>query len=339
MNGLADKGSPASGPEPSQPPADEAITSAPLQAQRLRDEALPAPSAPPDWNLLRAFLAVVDAGSLTGAARQLATSQPTLSRQIGELESSLGVILFERVARGLQLTVAGQVLVPWARQMQQAAHGIALAALGQTQQLAGTVRLTASEMTSLWVLPPILVQLRRQHPQIQIELLVSNAQENLLERQADIAVRHIRPSQSGLVARKIGDAAMGAWAHSDYLQHMGGHFDLSRAAAYDWIGYDRSEVLLRAFRAAGIPAERDFFQLRCDNQPAGWQMALNGLGIAFATAHVARQAPGMQQVLGVEQVGYLPVWLTAHRELRHSARIRLVFDALALGLQRMVEPA
>lgn len=331
------KGTPASEQEPSQ--TAPAFTSAPLQPQRAHGEALPAPSALPDWNLLRAFLAVVDAGSLTGAARQLATSQPTLSRQIGELESSLGVVLFERVARGLQLTVAGQVLVPGARQMQQAAHGISLAALGQTQELAGTVRLTASEMTSVWVLPPILAQLRRQHPQIQIELLVSNVQENLLERQADIAVRHIRPSQTGLVARKIGDAPMGGWAHSDYMERLERPFDLARAEDYDWIGYDRSDVLLRAFRSAGIQAERNFFKLRCDNQVAGWQLALNGLGIAFATAYVARQTPGMQQVLGAQQVGYLPVWLTAHRELRQSARIRLVFDALAQGLQRMVEPA
>ena len=290
----------------------------------------------PDWNLLRAFLAVVDTGSLTGAARQLATSQPTLSRQIGELERVLGVILFERVARGLQLTGAGQVLLPWARQMQQAAHGMALAALGQTQQLAGSVRLTASEMTSVWVLPPLLAGLRRRHPEIQIELLVSNMQENLLERQADIAVRHVRPTQGGLIARKIGVAAMGAWARRDYVERVGGHIDMERAHEYDWIGYDRSDALLRAFRAAGIPAQREFFNIRCDNQVAGWQMALHGVGIAFATAHVARQAAGMQQVLGAEQVGYLPVWLTAHRELRHSARIRLVFDALAEGLHDMV---
>ena len=157
-----------------------------------------------DWNLLRAFMAVVDAGSLTGGARILATSQPTLSRQIAALETSVGVALFERVARGLRLTVAGEALLGPARQMQEASLSVSLAALGQTQQLAGTVRLTASEMGSAYVLPEIVAKMRHAHPEIQIELLASNRVENLLERQADIAIRHVRPAQDSLVARCLG---------------------------------------------------------------------------------------------------------------------------------------
>ena len=289
-----------------------------------------------NWNLLRAFLAVVDAGSLTGGARLLAISQPTLSRQIADLEETVGVALFERVARGLRLTAAGEALIWHTRQMQTAAQSVSLAALGQTQQLAGTVRLTASEMSSAYVLPTIIAKLRLTHPEIQIELLASNRIENLLERQADIAIRHVRPTQNSLVARHIGDAKMDGYAHADYLARVGGHVDMTRITEYDWIGHDTSDILQRGFSAVGFQVDREFFAFRCDNQVVGWQMALAGLGIAFAPAYVAAQWLYMKSVIPEGMAPLLPIWLTAHRELRQSARIRVVFDALAEELQAMV---
>lgn len=286
-----------------------------------------------DWNQLRAFVAVVEAGSLTAAARLLATSQPTLSRQIADLEATLGMALFERVARGLRLTAAGESLLPAARQMQAAARAASLAALGQSQDLRGTVRLTASEMTSAFILPDVLRPLRQAHPEIQIELVASNRMENLLDRQADIAIRHARPTQTALMAQCLGETPVGAYAHADYLARFGGEVDLQRAGDYDWIGLDTSDMLLRGFREAGFPVVREFFALRCDNMIVGWQMALAGLGIALAPAVVAARWPRMQAVLPAERIPKLPVWLTAHRELRQSARIRVVFDTLAAGLR------
>ena len=290
----------------------------------------------PDWNALRAFLAVVDAGSLTGGARQLAVSQPTLSRQIAALEASMGVALFERVARGLRLTAAGEALLVPARQMQEASLSVSLAALGQTQRLAGSVRLTASEMSSAYVLPEIVAKMRHSHPEIQIELLASNRIENLLERQADIAIRHVRPAQDSLVARCLGNAVMGGYAHAGYLARAGGSVDMTRMAEYDWIGHDKSDILLRGFAKAGFVVERDSFIFRSDNQVVCWQMALAGMGIAFAPACVAEKWPQMVSVMPDGMVPSMPVWLTAHRELRQSARIRVVFDALAEGLKVMV---
>jgi len=301
------------------------------------------PATPPpipqsfDWNLIRAFLAVADSGSLTGAASILAASQPTLSRHIGELEQRVGAALFERVARGLRLTPAGEALVEPARRMQMAAQALSLTALGQTQQLAGTVRLTASEMTSAYLLPEILAGLRQAQPEIQIELLASNRIENLLERQADIAIRHARPRQSGLIARRIGELSMGAYAHADYLARVGGKLDLKRPQAHDWIGYDSTDLLLRGFRKAGIPVKREFFGFRCDNQIVNWQAALAGLGIGFAPRATAQRWPEMRSVLPKKMVGTMPVWLTVHRELRGSIRIQRVFEALAAGLLPLVD--
>ena len=191
-------------------------------------------------------------------------------------------------------------------------------------------------MASAYILPKILTSLRQSHPEIQIELVASNRVENLLERQADIAIRHTRPTQGGLVAKRVGDSRVGAFAHTDYLNRVGGNIDLSRAGDYDWIGLDTSDLFLSGFRAAGLPVEREFFAFRCDNQVVGWQAALAGFGIGFAPAGVAEQWPEMRRVLPETMTTKMPVWLTTHRELRHSARIRLVFDALAEGLQTMV---
>ena len=305
----------------------------------MNSQPTPSPTAQSfDWNLIRAFLAVVESGSLTGAAKILAASQPTLSRQIGELEQRVGAVLFERVARGLRLTQAGEALVAPARQMQMAAQALSLTALGQTQQVAGTVRLTASEMTSAYLLPEILAGLRRAQPEIQIELVASNRIENLLERQADIAIRHTRPSQSGLIARRIGELSMGAYASAEYLARVGGKVDIrKRPQAYDWIGYDSTDLLLRGFRKAGIPVSRELFGFRCDNHIVDWEAAVAGVGIGFAPNATAKRWSEMRSVLPKKMVPPMPVWLTVHRELRGSLRIQRVFDALAAGLLRLVD--
>lgn len=282
-----------------------------------------------DWNLIRAFLAVVDTGSLTAAATLFGASQPTLSRKIDEMESCVGTSLFERAARGLRLTEAGEALVEPARQMKFAAQALSLAAQGQTQQLGGSVRLTASEMTAAYILPEIVAKLRLSNPEIQIEVVVSNHLENLLERQADIALRHVRPTQTGLIARRIGELDICAYAHRDYVAKVGGMVDRSRLNSYQWIGYDNSDALLRGFRDVGMPVDRSFFSIRCDNHITGWQMALAGAGICFAPCIIGDRWPEMQMVMPVSWVPSMPLWLTAHRELRDSRRMKLVFDVLA----------
>lgn len=290
-----------------------------------------------EWDHIRAFLAVVDNGSVTAAAAQLALSQPTLSRQLAALETQLGTSLFERVGRGLRLTQTGTALLEPARQMQAAAHALSLTALGQNAATAGTVRLSASEVTATFVLPPILTALRLTHPEIQIELAVTNRVENLLEREADIAIRHTEPGQGGLIARRIGAFRLGAFAHRNYLQRIGGHIETSQLSRYDWIGLDRSDLLLRGFQQAGIRVGREFFALRCDDQVTGWYMVAAGMGIGFGTCYVAEKFSGLQAVLNEVAIPPMPVWLTSHRELRDSARIRTVFDALADGLQQCMD--
>jgi DNA-binding transcriptional LysR family regulator len=290
-----------------------------------------APRAEPDWALLRAFLEVAHCGSLSRAAIVLGSSQPTLSRQIAQLEAHLGSALFERTTRGVRLTEAGTALRVPAERMREQAQQFALVAAGREQALAGTVRITASEVMSAFVLPPLLRTLRIAHPEIQIELVASNTVENLLERDADIALRMVRPSQSALVARRLADQPLGLYMHRDLLQSHGKP-STANMQQMPWVGYDRSDQLLRGFRDAGFPARKELFGFRCDNHLVAWQAVVVGMGIGVVTQRVAALFPQVVRVLPKVAIEPLPLWLTAHRELRGTPRLKLVFDVLALAL-------
>jgi DNA-binding transcriptional LysR family regulator len=292
-----------------------------------------APITEPDWALLRCFLEVANSGSLSRAAGVLGSSQPTLSRQIALLEAHLGQSLFERTTRGLRLTEAGAALRAPAERMREQAQQFAMVAAGRTETLAGTVRITASEIVSAYVLPELLRGLRETHPEIQIELVASNTLENLLEREADIALRMLRPTQTALVARRLADQPLGLYAHRDYVQAHGKP-SAANMLQHQWVGYDRSDQLLRGFQAAGFKLTREFFGFRCDNQIVAWQAVRAGLGIGVGLKRVAVLAPELMRVLPSVPLAPLPLWITAHRELRGTPRLKIVFDALAAALAR-----
>ena len=290
------------------------------------------PTTEPDWALLRAFREVAASGSLSRAAVALGSSQPTLSRQIAQLEAQLGHALFERTTRGVRLTEAGTALRVPAERMREHARQFALVAAGRSQTLAGTVRVTASEIFSAYVLPELLLGLRRAHPEIQIELVASNSIENLLEREADIALRMVKPTQSALIARRLADQPLGMYAHRDYIASHGQPTP-ENMLAHEWVGYDRSDQMLRGFRDAGLSVSPTLFGFRCDNQIVAWQAVLAGLGIGVTTQRVAALSPQVVRVLPALPIPPLPLWLTAHRELRGTPRLKVVFDALANALK------
>ena len=282
----------------------------------------------PDWGLLRVFLEVAASGSLSRAARALGSSQPTLSRQIAQLETQLGHALFERTTRGVRLTEAGEALRGPAERMREHAQQFALVAAGRSKALAGSVRVTASEMVSAYLLPDLLRRLRVKHPEIQIELVASNEVENLLEREADIALRMVRPKQSALIARRLADQPLGMYAHRDYVKAHG-QPTAANMLKHQWIGYDRSDQFVRGFRDAGFEVGKEMFAFRCDNHVVAWHAVLAGLGIGVGMAQVAALSPQLVRVLPKLPVPPLPLWLTAHRELRGTPRLKVVFDFLA----------
>jgi DNA-binding transcriptional LysR family regulator len=288
-----------------------------------------------DWNLLRALGAVLAHGSLTQAAARLGTSQPTLSRQIAALEAAVGAPLFERGARRLRPTAQAQALAEPAARMLAAAQACALAADAAAlaaDGLAGSVRITASEVVSSQVLPPLLATLARQQPGIQIELVPGDGLSNLLEREADIAVRMLRPTQGTLITRHIADWPLGFYAHRSLIATAGGPPTPATMAAHRWIGFDQSPLLVDGFRAAGFDIDRRFFAFRCDHQIVNLEAVRAGLGIGLVMQPLARRDPALVRVLPEIPLPVLPVWLTAHRELRASRRLKTVWDFLAHGL-------
>ena len=287
---------------------------------------------PFDWTLMRSFLAVLERGSLLGAARSLGSSQPTLGRHVAELERQLGVVLFERTGRGLVPTRMALSIADHARAMAGSAEAIGRALTGQSRQLAGAVRITASQAVAVHMLPSFIARLREREPTIAIEVVASNAISNLLRREADIAIRMVRPDQASLIARRIGQVEIGAYAQQDYLRRRG----IPRTAAdllrHDLIGLDHDDLIIRSFQAMGQPIERDAFGVRSDDHLVMWQALRAGLGIGFAARWLADREPGVQRILPDLAIPPLPVWLTVHREIRSSARIRAVYDFLALAI-------
>lgn len=285
-----------------------------------------------DWSLIRAFLAVAETGSLSAAARRLGASQPTLGRQIRRLEDTLGQALFHRRPKGLALTANGRALMPGAQKMQAAMHEIELTAAGRQTSVAGSVRITASEMVSAHVLPPILARLRAAQPGVSFDIVPGDGTENLLFREADIALRMYRPRQLELVMRHLGDIRLGVYAATAYLNRAGRPGSVDDLFDHPIIGYDRNEEIIRELRARGLPATRDWFAFRCDNHPVNWEMVRAGCGIGFGQAGIAAADPQIEELeLGIS-VPVLPVWLATHQALRHTPRIALVWETLADGL-------
>lgn len=287
------------------------------------------PQAPFDWTLVRSFLAVLDAGSLMGAARALGAQQPTLSRHVAELEAQLGTPLFERTGRGMLPTAAALAIADSARQMQAGAEQLARGLRKSREATTGTVRITTSEVAASWLLPPVLARLQQAEPGIQVELVASDRLSNLLRREADIAVRMVRPAQQSLVARKLGEVAIVAAAHDSYLQAAGVPKRPEDLLGHRLVGFDADDGILRGFAALGHDLPREAFNLRTDNQLAYGRLVAAGAGIGFVAAYCVRQWPGVRAVLPQLKVPPLPCWLAVHREIRGSALVRRVYDFLA----------
>ena len=287
----------------------------------------------PDWSLIQSFLAVAENGSLSAAARASGRSQPTLGRHIHALEQDLGTALFERHARGLRLSQTGLDLLPLAKQMRAAMNTIVLTAEGQAQRLEGTVRITASVFASHHLLPPILARIRAEEPAIQLELLATDATENLLFRDADIAVRMYRPTQLDIVTRHVTDIGMGIFAARSYLDRAGYPQTTEDLWQHDLVGFDTDDQIVRQMRAMGWQVGRGDFSTRCDNQSAYWELVRAGCGIGFGQMDVGRADPGIVELdLGVT-IPPLEVWLAAHQMVRQTPRIRRVWDLLVTGLR------
>lgn len=284
---------------------------------------------PPSWELFGTFLAVMRLGSLSGAARQLGITQPTARRRIESLEDQLGTPLFSRSQNGLLPTATARSLLPFAETMEATARALVRAA-DDAEGMAGTVRITASEVIGTEVLPALLQPLRVSSPQIQLELALSDANQDLLRRDADVAVRMARPQGAGLVARRVGAVEIGFFATRGYLEQTGVPASPGALREHALVGYDRDPRLLDGLTAMGLELERSDFAVRTDDDRAVLAAIRAGLGIGVCQAPLARRT-GLVRVLP-EVVFPLEIWLVAHQDLRDVPRIRAVLDHLAPAL-------
>jgi len=280
-----------------------------------------------DWSAVRAFLLAAKTGSFTAAGEALGISQPTVGRKVSSLEADLGLVLFERSGRALKLTEAGRQVLEHATTMQGAATALSLAAAGQSSTAAGPVSISCSDLVGVTWLPELLVRLRRDYPALEIEVLTTNNLSDLGKREADIAVRHVRPDQPDLVGRKLADTSAGMYASAAYLDEVGELEELQDLQRASFIAFDRGEMMLQTLRSLGVDLTHGHFPLIAASSVMQRSLCRRGAGICFLFEPIGDADPALVRVLPQLRLP-VPLWLVCHRELRTTLRFRVVFDAL-----------
>ena len=293
------------------------------------------------WELYRSLLGVLREGSLSGAARALGVAQPTVGRHITALEETLGLVLFTRTQAGLLPTEAALALRVHAEGMESSAAALERLAASQGQGVNGVVRVTASEVVGIEVLPPIMAGLCAVYPGLKIELVLSNRTQDLLQREADIAVRMVRPAQDQLIARHIGQIDVGLHATADYLHRRGTPTSVAQLAEHTLIGYDQPTPFIREVAKSLRGLDRESFSLRSDSDVAQLALIRSGAGIGFCQVAIARKvAAGSAPLVRVLPEHYhfkLDTWITMHEGLRNSPSIKATFDALVAGMTQYLQ--
>lgn len=290
----------------------------------------------PNWAWYRTFLTVLDTGSLSAAGRQLGLTQPTVGRQIDSLEIALGLKLFTRSFEGFAPTDAARELRPYAAGVAATAAALRRVASSHGSGVRGTVRLSASEVIGVEVLPPILTALRRAHPELIIELVLSNQADDLLHREADIAVRMFQPVQQALVAQRIGGIELGLHAHERYLAEYGTPASMDALSAHTLIGFDQENALIRRLQASFPVFSRARLAWRADSDLAQLAALRAGFGIGVCQSAMAAKDPALVRVLKRHFSLTLDTWVVMHADLRASARCAVTFAALAAGLRAYI---
>lgn len=282
-----------------------------------------------DWNQARAFLATAEEGSLSAAARALGQTQPTLSRQVRALEADLAVTLFERVGRSLVLTQAGIELLDHFGAMRDAAGRVSLAASGRSQAIEGHVSITATNFMATFYLPAVLKKIRKAAPNIELEIITSNAVQDLTRREADIAIRHGRPNQPDLIARLVGETTAHFYASPEFLDEFGRPETMEELSALEFIGFENPDRMIPFLNDLGLSLSRDNFWVTTTSGTMLLELLRQDFGVSILTRDTAALVPDLECVLPSFDGIPVPVWLVTHRELHTSRRIRLVYDMLA----------
>jgi DNA-binding transcriptional LysR family regulator len=286
----------------------------------------------PSWDLVLTFLTVMREGSLSSAARTMRVSQPTIRRQIENLEAELRAPLFSRSPTGLMATDVATALLPQAEAAEAAINAFrrtaANPALGET----GPVRVTCSDIFGVEIIPGLLAPLLKTYPGLVIELVTSNQTDDLVRREADVAVRLTSPKQLSLIAKKVRPIELGLFANSAFLKSFPPPKDVEELSSKArFIGDDRRDVIRKGFLAAEIAPPQNLI-FRSDNDLAQLAAIRQGIGIGICHVRLAKQG-GLVRVLP-KVSARLDCWVVMHEDLKQMKRVRLVFDHLVKVLQK-----
>lgn len=286
------------------------------------------------WEWYRSFLGVLREGSLSGAARALDLTQPTVGRHVSALEAQIGQALFVRTPAGLLPTDAALALRPYAEVMDSTAAALERTARSHGDGVRGVVRVSASEVVGVEILPPIVAALRERHPHLVVELVLTNKVQDLLRREADLAIRMTPPKQEQLIARRVGVIEIGLHAHARYLDARGEPASMQSLVddGHALIGYDDQPPYVRALAQRYPQLERERLAIRADSDLAQLALIRAGAGVGTCQVGLARRDPAIRRVLAQAFSIPLETWITMHEDLRDSPRCRVVFEALVAGL-------
>lgn len=291
----------------------------------------------PNWEWYRTFLKVLETGSLSAAGREMGLTQPTVGRHIDSLETALALKLFTRTFEGFAPTDAALELRPYAVGLASTAAALRRTASGHGSGVRGVVRVTASEVIGVEVLPPILAALHGEHPELIIEVVLSNKVDDLLHREADIAVRMVRPTQDALIARQIGGIEAGLYAHERYLARRGVPTSMAELSSHAMIGYDQENAFIRKFQEQYPQLSRSALAFRADSDLAQLGAIRAGFGIGVCQAALANRDTALIRVLKSTFSLKMDTWIAMHEDLRESPRCAVTFAALAAGLSEHMQ--
>ncbi len=274
------------------------------------------------WNLIRSFLEVVNQGSLSAAARELDFSQAKLSRDIQTLESHTKLNLFKRTTKGLQLTASGKSLVESAKKMKKHADHFNLKLVGAVDELKGDIRISVNEIVGLFYLPSLIAAFSSKHPEVNIDVVITNKASSISKREADIALCMFRPIQIDLVAKRLCNMPLGFYAHDDYINLHGIPESYEDIKNHTIIGFDESLEFIEGAKSINHQFVRDDFKIRTDNLIMQINLARNAAGIVVSHKNIMKNYADMQEILKFISLPALPLWLVCHVDSQYNAKIR-----------------
>ena len=282
-----------------------------------------------DWNRARAFLVTAEEGSLAAAARSMGMTQPTLGRQVAALESEIGFDLFTRRGRGLELTPSGIKLLEHVRLMGDAANQFSLSASGKSDVLEGDVSITASELFSTFMLPSVIKALRELEPGIEIEIYSTNEERDLNRREADIAIRSVRPTQPDLIAKRLCSVRANLYAAKSYLRYLGNPPSIDELNKANYIDTENPGRLMELLNSQGLSLNKQNFPVISNSHIVQWELVKQGVAICATAEEIGDNEPLVERVsIPNPPLITMDLWLVTHNELRTNRRIRRVFDFL-----------